>query len=43
MSNEYKQGQEHHNLGKSEAYNPYRNKGTTTQFLDWIAGWRSAT
>lgn len=25
--------------GKSEFYNPYRDRGTPQQFQDWLDGW----
>lgn len=41
-SKEFREGVEHRNLGKSIYYNPYRHKGTTQQYIDWVTGWTNA-
>ena len=35
----FEQGKEARNNGKSEAYNPYRNKGLASDYMDWVKGW----
>lgn len=39
MSGAYKLGQKHNRLGHSIHYNPYRNKGTSYQFSEWVLGY----
>ena len=36
----FEQGKEARNNGKSEAYNPYRNKGLASDYIEWVKGWR---
>lgn len=42
MSKEYYEGVAACDDGRSEHYNPYRNRGTATQYQQWQAGYRSA-
>jgi len=35
----FEQGKYHKSIGKSEAYNPYRNKGEPSDYTDWVKGW----
>jgi hypothetical protein len=41
MSLAYKLGKEHHALGHSIYYNPFRHKGSGQDYLVWEAGWKS--
>lgn len=35
----FEQGKYHKSIGKSKAYNPYRNKGLACDYMDWVKGW----
>ena len=37
----FEQGKEARKNGKSEAYNPYRNKGEPCDYTDWVKGWNA--
>jgi hypothetical protein len=39
MSTEFKNGTQCALAGKSIYYNPFRNKGNTTQFNEWVSGY----
>jgi hypothetical protein len=41
MSDAYKLGQAHKSMGYSVHYNPYRHKGTASQFVGWKKGFLS--
>lgn len=41
VSKEEQLGIVHRQMGYSVYYNPFRNKGTSKQFTDWLAGYRS--
>ena len=36
----FEQGKEARKNGKSEEYNPYRNKGSNSDYEDWVKGWK---
>lgn len=36
----FEQGKEARSNGKSEAYNPYRNKGLPSDYMEWVKGWK---
>lgn len=40
-SKAFESGKKCKRLGKSIHYNPYRNKGTATEFVEWELGWQS--
>ena len=37
----FEQGKEARKDGKSEAYNPCRNKGLPSDYVEWVKGWNS--
>ena len=43
MSKEYKNGELCAKLSKSIHYNPFREKGTVEQYIDWLNGYNSYT
>lgn len=41
MSRAFKKGVEMATIGRSIYFNPYRHKGTSEEYLDFIAGYKS--